>query len=166
VKYARRFKIWNNLSNFQDLKKKWYYENWKEQNSEEILKIVGQYAKQNMEMKMKMAKEDVDEVLDELIAEVKAVDEHKVLISALGSRAMMERHWKKVYDKLDAQMPPNLDLSIYLQELIEQHHAMDHVEEIEDISGCAQGEMQIQQTMEGVVARWEEINFTVVGYRD
>jgi dynein heavy chain len=166
VKYARRFKIWNNLSNFQDLKKKWYYENWKEQNSEEILKIVGQYAKQNMEMKMKMAKEDVDEVLDELIAEVKSVDEHKVLISALGSRAMMERHWKKVYDKLDAQMPPNLDLSIYLQELIEQHHAMDHVDAIEDISGAAQGEMQIQQTMEGVVARWEEINFTVVGYRD
>jgi len=43
---------------------------------------------------------------------------------------------------------------------------MDHTEEIEDISGAAQGEMQIEQTMKIVADRWEEINFTVIGYRD
>jgi len=36
--------------------------------------------KQNMEMKMKMAKDESDEVLDELTKEVKIVDGHKQLI--------------------------------------------------------------------------------------
>lgn len=30
TKYNRRFKIWNNWSKFVDLKKGWYYENWKD----------------------------------------------------------------------------------------------------------------------------------------
>jgi hypothetical protein len=41
-----------------------------------------------MEMKMKMAKDERDEVLEELTKEVKYVEGHKNLILALGSRAM------------------------------------------------------------------------------
>lgn len=43
---------------------------------------------------------------------------------------------------------------------------MDHIEEIEDISGQAGGESSIEQTMKGVLERWEDINFVVVPYRD
>jgi hypothetical protein len=43
---------------------------------------------------------------------------------------------------------------------------MDHVEEIEDISGGAQGELQIENNMNAVKERWEEVLFTVVQYRD
>jgi dynein heavy chain, axonemal len=57
-------------------------------------------------------------------------------------------------------------VGITLRELIDDYDAMGHVSEIEDISGAAQGEMQIENTMKIVLDRWEEINFTVVGYRD
>lgn len=43
---------------------------------------------------------------------------------------------------------------------------MDKISEIEDISGGAQGEMQIENTMKLVQDRWEEINFVVISYRD
>ena len=43
---------------------------------------------------------------------------------------------------------------------------MDKIGEIEDISGGAQGEMQIENTMKLVQDRWEEINFVVISYRD
>ncbi len=43
---------------------------------------------------------------------------------------------------------------------------MDHIEEIEDISGAAQGELQIENTLKIVKDRWEEINFVVISYRD
>ena len=46
------------------------------------------------------------------------------------------------------------------------HNAMDYLEDIEDISGGAQGEMYIEQTMKVVEERWSAIDFTVVSYRD
>lgn len=115
--------------------------NFKEQNAEEIVKQVNAYGKANVEMKMKLAKGDVDEVLEELIREVKVVDDHKNLIQALGSKAMMPRHWAKVYAALETSPPGNLDVGITLNDLIEQQGAVEHTEEIEDISGAAQGEM-------------------------
>lgn len=78
--FARREKIWKNWDTFQTQKKNWYLGNFKDQDAEEIVKIVNNYGKQNMELKMKMQKGDVDEVLDELMKEVKVVDSHKGLI--------------------------------------------------------------------------------------
>jgi len=62
---------------------------------------VSKYAKENLEMKMKMPKGEVDEVLEALTQSVKEVEIHKSLILALGSRAMLQRHWLKVYAILD-----------------------------------------------------------------
>jgi hypothetical protein len=93
-----------------------------------------------MEMKMKMAKDEVDEVLEELTKDVNEVVGHKNLLLALGSKAMLQRHWVKVFAALDTPAP-NLDVSITMHSLVEEYNVMDHVEEIEDISGGAQGEM-------------------------
>ena len=62
---------------------------------------MSKYAKENLEMKMKMPKGEVDEVLDALTQSVKEVEIHKSLILALGSKAMLQRHWLKVYAILD-----------------------------------------------------------------
>jgi len=110
------------------------------------VKTVNKYAKENLELKMKMSKEDRDEVLEELTRDVKEVEGHKNLITALGSKAMLHRHWIKVYAVLETPAP-NLDVGITLSDLIDNYNAMDHLDEIEDISGAAQGEMQIENTM-------------------
>ena len=56
--------------------------------------------------------------------------------------------------------------TITLNTLTDEYHAMEHIEDIEDISGAEQGELQIQNTLNMVVERWEEVNFTVISYRD
>ena len=117
-------------------------------------------------MKFKMKKDEKDEVLDELSREVKEAQAHCPLILALGSKAMMARHWNKVYTVLEAPMTSSNIQTITLNTLTDEYHAMEHLEEIEDISGAAQGELQIQNTLNGVIQRWEEINFTVISYRD
>lgn len=65
------------------------------------MKTVAKYAKENMEMKMKMPKDEVDEVLDELTRDVTEVQAHKSLIISLGSKAMQPRHWVKVFNELE-----------------------------------------------------------------
>lgn len=44
--------------------------------------------------------------------------------------------------------------------------ALEHIDEIEDISGAAQGERSILNTLSEVKKRWEDISFTVVQYRE
>jgi dynein heavy chain, axonemal len=44
--------------------------------------------------------------------------------------------------------------------------ALEHIDEIEDISGAAQGERAILNTLSEVKKRWEDISFTVVQYRE
>lgn len=87
-------------------------------------------------MKIKNSKEERDEVLEELDKEVKSMVQHVPLIIALGSKAMQDRHWKKVYDLLDTPVPGNLDIGITLESLLDQG-AADHIPDIEDISGYA-----------------------------
>lgn len=50
---------------------------------------------------------------------------------------MLHRHWVKVYTVLEQPTPGNLDMQITLNELIESYNALDHCDEIEDISGAA-----------------------------
>ena len=88
-------------------------------------------------MKFKMRKDEKDEVLDELTREVKEIQAHSNIILALGSKAMQKRHWAKVFNVLEVPNPGNLDLGVTLNSLTEEYHAMDHAEEIEDISGAA-----------------------------
>ena len=44
--------------------------------------------------------------------------------------------------------------------------AGSYINEIDDISGAACGEEQIEKTLAGVVERWQENAFEVIPYRD
>jgi len=48
------------------LKKQWYLNNFRDQDADAMIKTVAKYAKENLEMKMKMSKEETDEVLEAL----------------------------------------------------------------------------------------------------
>jgi hypothetical protein len=64
TKYARREKIWQSWDNFLKQKNTWYTENFRTMDAEAIVKIVSKFNKDNNEMKMKMRKDETDEVLD------------------------------------------------------------------------------------------------------
>ena len=79
---------------------------------------------------------------------------------------MQDRHWKKVYDLLEAPMPAgNLDVGIKLEDLLELK-ADEHVQDIEDISGYAEGEAALEANMTKVENIWNEMAFIIVPYRD
>lgn len=117
-------------------------------------------------MKIRLGKDEKDEVLEELDREIKDMLQHCNLILALGKSAMQERHWKKVYDLLDGiSLPGNFETGIILQDLLEAG-ADQHVTEIEDISGYAEGEAALEANMKKVEDTWLEIVFPIVPYRE
>jgi len=48
-------------------------------------------------MKLKLGSNGKDEVLDTAQAEIKDVSRHNALITALGQKAMQDKHWAKVW---------------------------------------------------------------------
>ena len=79
------------------MQQNWYFDNFLKQDAEEIVKKVKDYANQNQTMKIKMATDEKDDVLEAFSSEVNAVVEHVGLITWLGNKAMRSRHWEKVY---------------------------------------------------------------------
>jgi dynein heavy chain len=126
---------------------------------------VNTYDTGNMKMRIKMGKEEQDDVLDAFSLEVKAVVTHAPLITALGNPAMKLRHWKRVFSLTEGNFTGSLDLGITFNQLI-QDGAENYVEQIEEISGAAQGEKQIEDTMTSIKEKWDATYFVVAQYRD
>ena len=101
-KFNKRSTLWNNWNDFRKNKKKWYDTAFKTQNADDIVKAIGKLARENLEMKLKMAKEEVDEVLEKLTEDVKECESHKNLITFPGNKAMEDKHWPKVFEAPDA----------------------------------------------------------------
>jgi dynein heavy chain len=128
---------------------------------------VNEYDTGNIKMRIKMGKDEQDDVLDAFSLEVKAVVAHAPLITALGNPAMRPRHWKKVFALTEGNFTGHsLDVGgITFNQLI-QDGAENYVEQIEDISGAAQGEKQIEDTMTSIKEKWDATYFVVAQYRD
>mmetsp|Transcript_17277 Transcript_17277/g.12260 ORF Transcript_17277/g.12260 Transcript_17277/m.12260 type:complete len:303 (+) Transcript_17277:50-958(+) len=164
-RFATRNTLWQNRQDFEQKKKGWYQNNFKDHDADEIVKVVKNYDKENLMLRGKLPKDVTDEVLDALTVEVRSVLTHCPLISALGNNSMQARHWKKVYALLDMNVSPSNE-HISLDTLIKEGSADTKVEEIEEISGQASGEGTIEAQMKDIRERWEELSFTIVSYRD
>jgi dynein heavy chain len=126
---------------------------------------IEKYNQVNMKIKMqKIPKGASDAVLDALMGELAEVTAKKKLIAGLGVPAMKPRHWLKVFELLKEPVPPNLE-SMTLQSLLDID-AAKYSDEIDDISGAAQGELQIETQLGEVKERWDELEFVVIPYRD
>lgn len=117
---------------------------------------------------MILSKRGEDEVLDELNKEVSSVVGHLKLIVALGQRAMEKRHWKKVFDLTEgmSSMGGSLEQTCTFDQLIKDGGLEAFTEEIEDISGMAQGELAIKTQKDLVAEMWNEMLFSITPYRD
>ena len=83
-KFKLRQTIWESRENFANLSKTWKEEPFKSLNAEQIVKTMMKYDKDNLEMKIRLPKDEKDEVLEELDKEVKSMLVHSSLITSLG----------------------------------------------------------------------------------
>ena len=105
-------------------------------------------------------------MLEAFSAEVNEVMAHTGLITSLGNKAMRIRHWDKVAELTEVPSSTyNLDTGLTFQALIEDK-VEQFKDEIEEISGQAQGEKQIEDTMAEIIEKWANLEFVVSPYRD
>jgi hypothetical protein len=100
-KFGVRHRLWQIRHQFGDMQKRWYHENFREQDAQQIVNTVRELSGELTKLKMKF--KDSDEVLEAAQGEVGAVQKHSGLIAALGNRHMQEKHWVKVWSLVDGQ---------------------------------------------------------------
>lgn len=59
-----------------------------------------------------LSKDGKDKVLDVHEAKVKKVTALMPVISALANRDLKDKHWKKIFEKLDQQLQPNKPITL------------------------------------------------------
>ena len=163
--FQKRETLWKNRDSFRTQEAGWYSDPFRQQDAKGIADFVKDLTVQNMQMKIKLAKDEQDEVLEAFTEEVNRVNEHVPLIVALGNKAMRKKHRDKIYSKLGVPFP-ELDSGLCFQSML--NDGVEKIKaDIEEISAFASGEEQIENDMAEIRTRWEdETDFTVVPYRD
>jgi dynein heavy chain len=161
--YSVRHRLWQIRQTFGEQQRKWYGENFRDQDAAAVVATVGERATELVKLKLAFGRDAQDEVHAAATAEVNDVKRHAPLIAALGNPAMQQKHWVKVWSLCES--PPATVQHFTLQTLLNQ--GIDaHLERVEEISASAVGEASILKTVAEIAAVWEETFFAVRNYRD
>lgn len=100
-KYNVRFSLWDMRQKFGELKKEWWSESFKEQDSLKMESITKKFSGDANRIKnFEFPNNHTDDVCEALIKEVQFVKDHMKLILALGNKAMTEKFWKRVFEAI------------------------------------------------------------------
>jgi len=171
LKYQNKRKLWEIKQAWGELFLQWFHHNFTSVDKEQMESTVKKnFSTLNQLMETLGKKEkgeakEKDQVAEELLSKVKQVKEILPVVKELGNPFLKLRHWENIFAKLDNPKPYDPDAAYTLQQLID-FGCMGIKEFIEETSGVASGEAQIENSVEDIRKSWAETNFTLANYRD
>ena len=115
VKYNDRKLLWTHVDEFLKLQQHWQVSNIRELDFEDIQKDVQQYKVTAFKLRINirnLSKDDKDRVLDMHEERIKYIDNLMPIITAVANKHMKDKHWKKVFDKLEQNFQPSKIISL------------------------------------------------------
>lgn len=165
-KWDARYRLWKMRSDWDIDNNTWCNEVFQGQDSLEIEQKLKDYNKDLIWLKQNLPKKNgTDEVWEKLNEDVNNVSSMKELILDLGNKALLERHWIKIFALLPEGTAYAPSRTFTLNELINDG-ILEVKEKVSEISGLASGEFAISQALEEVKVTWADMEFNVVPYRD
>lgn len=152
--------LWTGQKEFETLTGEWCNTTFDRIDADEMEEQVQRYHKLVMKLERGLPKNDVVPRLKEKVERFKNL---LPVIHALRNKAMQKRHWQKVEHVLDQVIEHDEDFT--LQKIIDLG-APNHKDEISQISTEATQEDALEDMLRKVVEKWEEIEFTVVPYKE
>ena len=163
-KYDVRFKLWNNLKTFREKSGMWLTKPFRDLDAQEIVGQVKEFDRDNLMLRQQLPRDNPDQILEALKAEVKEFGHHNNLVLALGNKALEQKHWDKIFG-LIGQPTPALN-AFNLKTLLDFKIDLEF-EKVDEISAFASGEATINGQLKEISGFWEtQALFTVLPYRD
>jgi hypothetical protein len=96
-RYDVRFKLWNNLKTFREKSSMWLTKPFRDLDAQEIVGQVKEFDRDNLMLRQQLPRDNPDQILEALKAEVKEFGHHNNLVLALGNKALEQKHWDKIF---------------------------------------------------------------------
>ena len=164
-KWEARYKLWKMRNDWDSDYNTWFNEVYQGQDALEIEQKLKEYEKELTWLKQNLPRDKKDEVFEKLTEDVRGTTSMKDLILDLGNKALLERHWIKIFALLPEGNSYAPSRTFTLNELIKDG-ILEVKEKVGEISALASGEYAISQTLEEIKKTWAGMEFVVVQYRD
>jgi dynein heavy chain, axonemal len=164
-KWEARYKLWKTRNDWDQDHNTWFNEVFQGQDSLEIEKRLKEYEKDITWLKQNLPRDKKDQVLEKLVEDIRMTSSMKDLILDLGNRALLERHWIKIFALLPEGTAYSPSRTFTLNELLKDD-ILAVKDKVGEISALASGEYAISETLEEIKKIWATMDFVVVNYRD
>lgn len=157
---------WENMKQMWEMVKSWNekHQYWQESQFthlavEDIDKEVQVFFKDSYAVNKKLNNK-VSEMLKDRVAEFKAIMPN---VLDLGNPNMRPRHFDKIFKLISQTYYPDMPFSL---SVLVKGGVMNHKDAIQEISGAASGEAQLEDSLNKIKAGWEKMQFVVLNHRD
>lgn len=115
MKYNDRRLLWTHVDKLLKCHEDWYKTNIRALDADEIQKEMQQFDSTVMQLKLRisnLSQDGKDKVLEVHEARIRKIGGLMPIISSLANRDLKDKHWKKIFDKLEQPMPANKAVSL------------------------------------------------------
>jgi dynein heavy chain, axonemal len=158
-RYDTLRQLWETTKSWTDKQKVWLDSQFTELQVEEVDKEVQQFFKDSFALQKKLNNK-ASELLKDKVTEFKTMMPN---ILDLGNPNMRPRHFEKIFRLIDENYYPDMPFSL---SFLLKAGVMNHKESVQEISGAASGEAQLEASLDKIKNDWEKQVFTVLNHRD
>ena len=137
--YELKHEIWTKLNTWNEAQYQWKNEPFNELDVEEMVKEVQQYFKDVHKMAKRLPTDAVVAMFKESVEDFKNA---MGVMTDLGNEALAERHWRRIFDKLEQPYFPG---QAFKMEDLLRFGCLSHAEFIGEVSAVASGEFGLEQ---------------------
>ena len=140
------FKLWNMISEFHTSQQEYLHGSFLELDGKAIQATVDGWWKDSFKLSKVLEEEHPgpSACAAKLREDTSAFRQHLPVIQSLASKALKERHWEALGEKLGDKIVPDEEITLqYLLEL----NAGDHIEELQEVCVAAEKEYSLERTL-------------------
>ena len=136
--YELKREMWQKLDTWNESQYQWKSQEFKSLNVEGMVKEVGTYFKDVHKMSKRAGPNGQQDAVVSMFKEsVEDFKEAMPVITDLGNPALQERHWKRIFDKLEQTYYPG---TTFTMEQLLRYGVLNHADFIGETSATASGE--------------------------
>ena len=158
------FKLWTTMSDFHAETRHWLQGSFLELDPTGVEKMVVTWWKSVYKLEKDFDSEPVPRMVSEtLLEELAGFKEYLPLLSALASKALYNRHWEKLSERIGSEIVPDDELT--LQQLLEIG-VNDHMDIVQDVSMIAEKQYSLEKALVGMQQDWVGCDYLIEAYKE
>ncbi|KAJ9531588.1 hypothetical protein QJQ45_014947, partial [Haematococcus lacustris] len=152
--------LWQGSAEFQALTSSWRHLPFEQLDAAAMDEAISRFHKSVAKMERGL---QPNKLVPAFRSQVDTFRDVQPVVQALRNRALKERHWSKVFEAIGQVL--NRDVGFTLQTLLGVN-VIEHKEAIQQISTEATQELALEELLAKVQARWGDVEFTVIPYKE